>query len=76
MATDSESGAEPLAGSASPVSLTVRLEGQRGDQLGYVQRVAGCVVGEPRQAAVRPAAGQGGYQVSWEAGGRRLVHYM
>ena len=37
--------------------------GQRGDQLGDVERVARRPVGEPQQVAVRLAAGQGGYQV-------------
>ncbi len=73
MAADSESGADPPASSAAPDSVTVRpgAAGQRGEQLGDVQRVARRPVGQPQQAAVRPAAGQGRHQLGHRRLGQR-----
>ena len=43
--------------------------GQRGDQFGDVERVPRGPVGEPHQAVVGPAAGQGRYQVGHRVAG-------
>ncbi len=65
MAADRELGAGPSVSSAAPDSVTVRLElrRQRSDQLGDVQRVARCALGERQQLVVGLASGQGGEQL-------------
>ena len=65
MAADRESGAEPLTSSARSRlgDGQAGAAGQRGDQLGDVQRVARRPVGELQQVVIRLAAGQGGHEI-------------